>query len=154
MPTGTTTTNTSNIWIEAIAAIFDTSKIEFIIDDAAMESYYVYKNIKTYGSWYIWVQIWWNDGVTADLLYIENNKIVKRLNDVFWYNYYVDHKIHEFCWNALDTCPTVKETSCTIDNNKNQTCAYSFFEYMFNLINWKEVNSYFTQKLQIFETSL
>lgn len=150
----TITTDTTNTWIETIVALFDPSKIEFIIDDTVMESYYVYKNIKPYGNWYIWVRIWGNEGISSDIVYIENDKIIKELNDVFWYNYYKDQKIHEFCWGDLDTCPIAKETSCIIDNDKNQSCTYSFFEYMFNLINWEENNSYFSQKLQAFEKSL
>lgn len=134
--------------------VFDSSHITFIVDDTAMESYYVYDNIKKYGNWYIWVQIWWNDGISSNLLYIEDGKIIKKMNNIFWYNFYVDHKIHEFCWETLDSCPVVKETNCTINTDKNEDCVYSFVEYMFNLLQWTETNIYFSEKLQNFENSL
>ncbi len=140
---------------EIIINQFDVSQIELIVDNTAFESYYLYKNIKSYGSWYIWVQIWWNDGITSNLVYIENDTIIKKSNDIFWYNFYVDHKIHEFCWNwETNTCPVAKETSCTIDSGKNEACVYSFFEYMFDLIQGNETNTYFWEKLEAFENTL
>lgn len=129
---------------------FNSSDIEFIIDEDNMTSYYIYKAVKKYGKWYIWVRIWWQDWVWSDLLYIENWKKIKELKNIFWYDNYTNYDIHEYCNNSLDKCPIAKKISCKMDNEKNKECINSFFEYMFNLINGIEKNDYFTEKFNWF----
>ncbi|MEI7563682.1 MAG: hypothetical protein WCJ39_08900 [bacterium] len=48
------------------------SKVEFIVDDAKMESYYMYKNIKQFKDGYLGVKIGGNDGVSSSIVYIKN----------------------------------------------------------------------------------
>ncbi|MCX6822742.1 MAG: hypothetical protein NTX91_01940 [candidate division SR1 bacterium] len=146
------TLETGNVQ-EAISS-FDASKVEFIVDDAKMESYYMYKNIKQFKDGYLGVKIGGNDGVSASIVYIKNGAVVKELKNVFWNDYYKNHTIYEYCGGVLTSCPVAAQTSCTINTDKNEDCVHSFFGYMFDLLHGTKTNANFSQKLQSFENTL
>ena len=68
------------------------------------------------------------------------------MENVFWYDYYNDNNIHEYCNGDLRDCKITKKTQCKINHEKNIECINSFFEYVYKLINNTEKNDYFSEK--------
>jgi len=149
-PIASTTFDSSNIVVEWPEICYD--------GECHIEWSYVYKNILPFKNGFIWIQMWGQDWYGISLIYIENWKIIKTSDDIFWYDMrYTYKKIYEYCELPLDKCTLVKTIdSCITDENTwNATdCINKAFEYIFNLIQWNEINNYFTERLKDFKNSL
>jgi hypothetical protein len=137
-----------------------------------------YKDILPFKNGFIWITIWWNDWYTISLIYTENWKTIKTSNPFFWDDrkgspdWESSPTIYQYCLpygtsqisdqrtdsskHSLDQCITVKTIGWCDDiaTKDASECTIKVFEYVFNLIQWNEVNSYFTQKLENFKNSL
>jgi hypothetical protein len=120
--------------------------------------------------------MWGQDWYEISLIYTENWKIAKTSSPIFWYDRrYTDKKINQYCieictstWcfknkrtinSIIDirNCPLAKNmNSCISDKNtwEAKDCINKAFEYVFNLLQWNEVNNYFTERLEDFKNSL
>lgn len=146
-----------------VSSIFDSSEIVLEWTEISFEWYHRYKDILDFNNWSIWIQMGGQDWYEISLIYTENGEIVKTSNPILWYDRrYTDKNINEYCVNkpgfqSLDKCTLVKTIdSCVSDKNTwNATdCVNKAFEYVFNLIQWNEINNYFTQEFENFKNSL
>ena len=144
--------------------------INKVVDKCGDDSYdynvYQKAYILPYKDWYIWYQLWWQDGWELYLTYRklgEPCNIISQSDNIFWWNPYYkewqetfrwasypDNKIYIAQWlfSWVPTEEIVKELNCIPGNNfedHDHTCMKEADKYFYDLIVWNEENEYFTQ---------
>jgi heat shock protein HslJ len=144
--------------------------INKVVDKCGDDSYdynvYQKDYILPYKDWYIWYQLWWQDGWELYLTYRklgEPCNIISQSDNIFWWNPYYkewqetfrwasypDNKIYIAQWlfSWVPTEEIVKELNCIPGNNfedHDHTCMKEAEKYFYDLIVWNEENEYFTQ---------
>ena len=144
--------------------------INKVVDKCGDDSYdynvYQKAYILPYKDWYIWYQLWWQDGWELYLTYRklgEPCNIISQSDNIFWWNPYYkewqetfrwasypDNKIYIAQWlfSWVPTEEIVKELNCIPGNNfedHDHTCMKEADKYFYDLIVWNEENEYFTK---------
>ena len=148
------------------------------VDDMWWYDYDIYKNafIIPYKDWYIGYELVWQDWVPFFLTYRKLDDpctIISRTDEIFtwnpnykvWFanmcwNSYPDNKIYiaqwVYAWVPMEEI--VKELNCVAGKNADgmwdKTCTTEAKKYFYNLIIWKETNSYFTQWMNKFKKDI
>ncbi len=136
--------------------------------DDGFYDYNVYQKayILPYKDWYIWYQLWWQDGWELYLTYRKLGdpcNIIAQSDNIFWWNPYYkewqetfrwasypDNKIYIAQWLFwwVPTEEIAKELNCEPGKNfedQDHTCTEEAEKYFYDLMVWNEENEYFTQ---------
>lgn len=145
-------------------SVFDASKIVLEGAEISFEWYHLYKEIVPFKDWFIGINMWGQDWYAVSLIYTRSGTLLQTSDPIFWYDRrQTDKKIYEYCLGQLpnvvwlDSCPLAKTiASCVSDKTTwdAKDCVNQAFEYVYNLLQWSESNSYFYQKMMAFKDSL